>query len=340
MKNSVTMSQMCRLIKPFFLMAFFFLLITACYSPVMQRTGFSIKRLATSECRVFQHKLGETCVPFKPQRIIALEDGWILDPLLALGIKPVGTVTFAKHVDVNFRGLSASEVSGIEIVGNGGQASLEKILKLKPDLILSFDDIFDNHNYQLLSQIAPTIPIEFDKVRHSFKDNLRFIAQIVNREEKAEKLIFTYEAKIKKLQQLLIDNNLDKLTVSILEYLGKNTFELQRGDIIYFQIFSDLGLNMPHRPGNLYYYPSFSIEVVDRYDADIMFFVSLNSNKKRLSSHFNGVLSSLKAVKNKRVYIVDPHLWWVYGPLGVNKLLDEISQYLLGSDKNPSISKI
>ena len=59
--------------------------------------------------------------------------------------------------------------------------------------------------------------------------------------------------------------------------------------------------------------------------------MSVNGNKEKLSSHFNGILSSLNAVKNKRAYIVDPYLWWVYGPLGVNKLLDELPKYLLES---------
>jgi iron complex transport system substrate-binding protein len=316
-------------IKPFLLAALSCLfIITACYRPVTQKT----QTLPTaSECRVIQHKLGETCVPLKPQRIIALEDGWILDPLLALGIKPVGTSTFAKDVDINFRGLSAEDISGIEIVGNSGQASLEKILTLKPDLILSFDDIFDSHNYRLLSQIAPTVPIEFDKIRHSFKDNLRWIARIVNREEKAESLLIQYDKKIKKIRQLLIDKNLEKSTLSIIEYLGRDSFELQRCDIIYFQIFSDIGLNMPHRPVNPDDSALFNIEVVDKYDADIIFFVSLKGDRERLSSYLQGILSSLKAAKNKRAYIADPHLWWVYGPLGVNRLLDDISKYLLGS---------
>ncbi|WP_026736233.1 ABC transporter substrate-binding protein [Fischerella sp. PCC 9605] len=324
-------NPMHRLIKPFLLMAFSFLLITACYSPVTQKSDISKKQLATSECRVIQHKLGETCVPYKPQRIIALEDAWIVDPLLALGIKPVGTVTFAKQVNVNFRGLSADELAGIEIVGNGGQPSLEKILRLKPDLILSFNDPFDSNNYKLLSQIAPTVPIDFNRVRHSFKDNLRFIAQLVGREEKAEKILLQYQERIKELQNILADNNLEKAKVSIIEYLGGNSFELQRGDIIYFQIFSDLGLDMPHRPLNPDDSALFNIEVINRYDADILFFVSLNSNKEKLLSHWNGILSSLKAVKNKRAYIVDPNLWWVYGPLGVNRLLDELPKYLLES---------
>ncbi|RUR75925.1 iron siderophore-binding protein [Chlorogloeopsis fritschii PCC 6912] len=320
-----------RLKKLFLLVAFSFLLITACYSSITQKPNISKKQLATSECRVIQHQLGETCIPLKPQRIIALEDAWIVDPLLALGIKPVGTVTFAKQVNVNFRGLSADELAGIEIVGNGGQPSLEKILSLKPDLILSFNDPFDSNNYKLLSQIAPTVPIEFDRVRHSFKDNLRFIAQLVGREEKAEKILLQYQERIKELQKILVNNNLYKSKVSILEYLGGNTFELQRGDIIYFQIFSDIGLDMPHKPLNPDDSVLFNIEVIDKFDADILFFVSLNSNKEQLSSRFNGILSSLKAVKNKRAHIVDPYLWWVYGPLGVNKLLDELPKYLLES---------
>jgi len=45
-------------------------------------------------CRVIQHESGETCVPLKPQRIVALRPDTTLDPLVALGIKPVGYTSY------------------------------------------------------------------------------------------------------------------------------------------------------------------------------------------------------------------------------------------------------
>ncbi len=41
---------------------------------------------------------------------------------------------------------------------------------------------------------------------------------------------------------------------------------------------------------------------------------------------------SFKAVKNKQVYEVDQNIWFAGGPLGANKILDDLFKYLV---KNP-----
>jgi len=178
--------KMYRLLKPFLIMVFSFLLITACYNPVNQKPDISPKQVATAECKVVKHKFGETCIPIKPQRIISLEDAWILDPLLALGVKPVGTAIMTKE---RFsRTLPADKVAGIEIIGNTAQPSVEKIIQLKPDLILSLDFI-SAEQYNLLSEIAHTALIEFDKAKLSLKDNLRLVDQLVGEEEKVDNVL-------------------------------------------------------------------------------------------------------------------------------------------------------
>jgi hypothetical protein len=57
----------------------------------------------------------------------------------------------------------------------------------------------------------------------------------------------------------------------------------------------------------------------------------LDNFDNKPSSYFfqNPLISSLKAFKNKRAYIVKSDTWWSYGPLGMNKLLDELPKYLL-----------
>ncbi|MHC5748534.1 MAG: iron-siderophore ABC transporter substrate-binding protein, partial [Nostoc sp.] len=47
------------------------------------------QKLPTSECRLIKHELGETCVPLKPQRIIAV-DSIALEALVALDQTPIG----------------------------------------------------------------------------------------------------------------------------------------------------------------------------------------------------------------------------------------------------------
>jgi iron complex transport system substrate-binding protein len=80
-----------RLIKPFLLMALSLILITACYQPIIQKPDISTENLeGSAKCRVVQHKLGESCIPTHPKRIVILDEYYLLDIVSVLNIKPVG----------------------------------------------------------------------------------------------------------------------------------------------------------------------------------------------------------------------------------------------------------
>ncbi|MEH2290106.1 iron-siderophore ABC transporter substrate-binding protein [Nostoc sp.] len=319
--------QQPRLIKPLLLMAFSFLLIiTACHSPVTQATKTSTRYLAPkSDCQVIQHALDEICIPVNPQRIIALDIPWTLDPLLALGIKPVGTAIYGDE-SVGFSGLSPDEVAGIELVGLTASPSLEKILALKPDLMLSLD-VHDDKNYAQLSAIAPTVLREYDKIKTSFQENFRAIAQLVDQEEKAEKILAQYQKRVEALRKSL-GKPLQGTKTSVIQSDGSN-FWISPKYTNYFQILNDIGV--PLKPIFIKQNESvpFSIEVIDKFDADILFIVS---HTDKPASHFlqNPLIASLAAVKNNRAYVVEQAIWYApYGPLGMNRLLDDISKHLL-----------
>ncbi len=137
-------------------------------------SGFWAIKLATMD-----YSFGTACIPAKPQRIVALDIPVILDSLLALGIKPVGMVADNyERAGKYFPALFPDKVGGIETVDTEASPSLEKILTLKPDLILSFD-VPSERYYKQLSAIAPTVIMESDKGKLPFKETLRFIARLV-----------------------------------------------------------------------------------------------------------------------------------------------------------------
>ncbi|QYO64664.1 ABC transporter substrate-binding protein [Leptolyngbya sp. 7M] len=115
--------------------------------------------MTPAECRVVQHELGETCVPLNLQRIIALDPNVTLDPLIALGIKPIGYGSYNFGEKESPFGVSLDDVAGATMVGYPDQASLEKILLLKPDLILTSHYKPQPSQYELLSAIAPTVQV-------------------------------------------------------------------------------------------------------------------------------------------------------------------------------------
>ncbi|MFQ4141103.1 iron-siderophore ABC transporter substrate-binding protein [Chlorogloeopsis sp. ULAP02] len=314
--------QSHRLIKPFLLMAFSLLLITACDQPVSQRHNISLK--PSVECRVIQHKFGETCVPFKPQRIIALAPETSLDPLIALGIKPIGFTSYNfKGEEVHY-GVSFDQVKGAKNVGDVSQPSLEKILMLKPDLILSSD----RHQYKLLSAIAPSVPVSYPTNfkmpanKAFFKETLRYVAKIVGEETKAEEVLNQYNQRIEELKKRL-GNQLEQIEISVIFYSDGWIGEPMKNVDSISTILTDMGVHQKFLSPGKY----LNIETINEFDTDILFIIDVE--RKTSSFYFqHPIFSSLKVFKNNRVYFVTPEKWYTLGISGANKVLDDLFKYL------------
>jgi iron complex transport system substrate-binding protein len=317
-------NQLYRLTKPFLLMAFSLLLITACYQPLIQKPHISLKHPV--ECRVIKHELGETCVPLKPRRIIALDPENTLDPLIALGIKPIGFTSYKSKGKETMYGVSFDEVTGAKNVGHVHQPSLEKILLLKPDLILSTDV----HQYKLLSAIAPTVPVPYPNYKMPvnkafFKENLRYVAKIVGEEAKAESVLSQYQIRIEELKKR-IGNQLEQAEISVLFHTDGYIWTIIKGIKPISPILTDLGLRYKFAlPGNGAW--NLSIETIGEYDSDILFIVDID--RRGASFYFKNLMfRSLKAFKNNRVYFVTPEKWYTLGISAANKVLDDLFKYL------------
>lgn len=312
MKNS-----MYCLVKPFLLIALSFLLTTACYSPVIQKPDLPIT--SSPGCRIVQHKLGETCIPVKPKRIIALDPRYIADPLLAIGIQPIGIAFDIVREKEVLDGLTPDDIKSIANVGNVFNPSLERILKLKPDLILALD-IAHEKIYKQLSTIAPTVLMNY-KENISFKNKLLYLAQLLNREAEADKVLFHYQARIEKLKKQL-SHKPQEIEVNVLLYF-QGRFFIPMYDHPSHEIFSDIGL--AHKIQRKY--KAISVEILNQYDADILFIMDFDSKPKPFFLK-NPLIASLNAVKHNRAYFVDAIKWSAGGILGVNRMLDDIFKYL------------
>ena len=305
-------------VKPLLLMALSFFLTTACYSSAIHESTISTNH--APDCEVIQHKLGEICIPFEPKRIIALDPGIIADPLLALGIRPVGIATFSNlQGKEDLAGLTSDEVEGIARVGDVIKPSLERILKLKPDLILGM--YFHEQVYEQLSAIAPTILVEEQK-DEPIKKYLRYLAQVLNKEVEAERVLSQYQNQIKKIRGKL-NRQPKEIEVTVLVYYS-GSFYLSRTEDSPHQIFSDIGLtdNISET------FSPISIETIDKYDADILFIMDYDAKP---TSFFlqNALIASLNAVKNNRAYVIEAEKWHSGGILGLNKMPGDLEKYLI-----------
>jgi iron complex transport system substrate-binding protein len=312
-------------IKPLLLMALSFLLTTACYSPVIHKSDIPITH--SPECRVVQHKLGAICIPVEPKRIITLDSASLADPLLALGIRPIGMGTHNLEGKEDLAGLTSDEVEGITKVGDVYNPSLERILKLKPDLILGM--YFHETIYKQLSAIAPTVLVEQQKY-NPIKKNLRYLAQVLNKELEADRVLSQYQARIRKLREKL-NRQPQEIEVTVLEH-HSGSFYLPGSEDAPHEIFSDIGLihNISDTDER-----QISIEVLDKYDADILFIMDYVGRPKSFFLQ-NPLIASLNAVKNNRAYFVKAYKWHPGGPLGANRMLDDIfvRRYFEVSPKN------
>ena len=156
-----------------------------------------------------------------------------------------------------------------------------------------------------------------------FKKNLRYLAQILNRKAEANKIISQYQARLEKLKEKL-NRKPEEIEVAVLVYHDSQFFISSKYHTSH-EIFSDIGLNNKVASGEWGH--TISLEVLSQYDADVLFIVDY---EKKTQSFFleNPLIASLDAVKNNRAYFVDAHIWSTNGPLGVNKILDDLFQYL------------
>ncbi|MEM8832333.1 MAG: iron-siderophore ABC transporter substrate-binding protein [Cyanobacteria bacterium P01_G01_bin.19] len=331
-------NQLGRFAKPFLLMILISILAsTACNRGSDQKINIPSRESEnTSECRAIQHRLGAACIPLEPERIIALDVPAILDPLLALDIKPVGTVSDLWGGGRYFPAVLPELVTGIESVGLEATPSLEKIAALKPDLILMPDHT--DQSYQQLSAIAPTVLIDVFRDKIPIKENFRYIAQLVGKEEKAEEVLDQYQKRVEDFRKQLGDQ-LQNMEISAIAHYS-NEFWVTPNNDSGFEVMKDIGL--PIKPIFLEQdeWATFSIEVIDRYDADILFIIE-DADEDGSTSYLSQepLILSLEAVKNGRAYIVSPKIWTFGGPIGMNLFLDDLAKYLLEGKQDPHFEK-
>ncbi|WP_414523802.1 iron-siderophore ABC transporter substrate-binding protein [Umezakia ovalisporum] len=304
-----------------------FCIFTACHT--YPDANLPTPKLFKSQCHLIKHQLGVTCVPNNPQRIIATEQV-SLEALIALGLKPIGTVDTA--FVASKANLLQNEMKGIVYIGKEHNFNLETILKLNPDLIISLYGI-EAENYKLFSQIAPTVKLNY--VHKQWQETLLDIAKIVNKTTTAKALLNEYQQRLAKLRTALGDK-IHKLEVSVSRFHGGVKLPEFRSQFSFpGSILAEVGINMPVHQRQLINSPDdtlvkLTLERIDLLDADVLF-IAVDPGAKKLFTQYQNthLWQTLNVVQNQRVYTVDSS-YWIFGSiLSAHAILDDLFKYLL-----------
>lgn len=282
----------------------------------------------TDDCRIVKDMTGNVCIPSNPSKIVTLWRSHFASAL-ALDVTPIATQDFG-YLPEYLR----KKAQGVQSLGS--EPNLEKILLLKPDLIISNSRLQNIH--QMLSEIAPVVMVYHPRPPLTWKGNLETVASILGKEKEADRVIENYERRIEKLKASLGES---RLTTQVSVATVSQTFGIHSygSQPTIGRILNDLGFQRPpSQRGDFFSKENISVENLFDIDGDILFLSYSNDEaSKKLFDRLqqNALWQKLNVVQKNRVYIVDSAHWYSFDALAANAILDDLEKYLVnekGSD--------
>jgi iron complex transport system substrate-binding protein len=279
---------------------------------------------------MIQHALGETCVPNRPQRVIVLGIPTLGDAM-ALGVKPIASIVYFDDPPPYL----AKHLESIQSLGKEGQPNLEKILALKPDLIIG-TKYSSEATYNQLSKIAPTVVDNWEGYP-SWRNHFNFVAKVLNKNEEAKQVWAEYNQRIASLKTSL-GNRLQDSEVSFV-HICCGTIDIDLKNSFNGGILADAGIRRPPSQavpieGGI---TLLSEERLIDIDGDILFVATdgEKSIQKLAELKQNPLWKNLRAVQQNQVYPVNYPTWRGGNPLAADAVIDDLVKYLV-NDGQPT----
>lgn len=146
--------------------------------------------------RMIHTVMGDVEVPMKPQRIVSY---YLSGNIYAFDIEPIGL----DSVGESFAGL----VKEAQVVNFSNS---EEVMALNPDLIVLSNDYF----YEDMAKIAPTVLVPYEM---SVEEQITFLGQVLNEEEKAIQILENYHNIIDRNKSAIAQAGLLDKTVTVVE---------------------------------------------------------------------------------------------------------------------------
>ncbi|WP_147917496.1 ABC transporter substrate-binding protein [Ruania zhangjianzhongii] len=224
-----------------------------------------------------EHAFGSTTIDAEPTQVVTL--GWgATEAALALGVAPVGIEAQTYAVDEEgllpwvAEELDAQGVAPTMIPATVEEPAYEDIDALEPDLILAPYSGITEDQYELLSEIAPTVAYPDQAWTTPWRDVIDIVGQSLGLAEEAEALVSDLDGQLAEAAEA--HPELDGLTVAAVWDVG-GTFYVYKPADARVGFLLDLGLvSAPaveelDTGGDTFLY-GLSYEQTDRLEADLV----------------------------------------------------------------------
>ncbi|GAA0430742.1 MAG: ABC transporter substrate-binding protein [Bacillota bacterium] len=258
-----------------------------------------------SETRTIEY-LGEAyTVPKTVEKVVvtgameAMEDATVLDVNL----------TGAISVGGEFPEIYAAATEEAESIGEKQQPNFEKILELKPDVILGTTK-FPEEVQEKLQKIAPTILVSH--ISTNWEANLKLMAELTGKQADAETILSEYESDMATAEESLTEK-LQGKKVAAIRVRGGQVFVYPEGVFFNPVLYDELGLEVPDEVKKAKTQEAISVEQLADMNPDYLFVQFSTSENEENETAFeemkkNSIVQNINAFKNDHVFVnvVDP----------------------------------
>ncbi|MFU8645967.1 ABC transporter substrate-binding protein [Lysinibacillus sp. RSDA_15] len=308
-------------------------ILGGCNETPTENKGISTKETSTSAIqqdttdwpRTIKDALGkEIVIEKKPEKIASI---WYFYPeiLVALGEPP--TASTDKEYLSSLAYLNG-KLDSTEELGDKLSPSIEKTLSTEPDFILATE----HHEklYESLEKIAPVITLKYQDIYEDWQYGLRTVAEIIGKEDEAEKVI-------EKMMQAITTGREDLKSIEgesvalIVSWDGKTFNVLGEDNPVYTLAFDkEKGLGLtPDITFNGKSNQFSAFEGISTIQADHIFLIGDITKKETLLSELNenNVWNNMNAVKKGNIHLMDTSAI-TGGPLAMEYALQNITKAL------------
>lgn len=244
----------------------------------------------------FTDEMGRSIsVDSPPQRIISLAPH-ITEILfdLGLGDRLVGVTQYSDYPEAAMK---------IERVGSYVRLNIEKIVSLDPDLVISTAGGNPREVVERLAALGLKVFVIHPKKIEDIYTNIRSIAEITGREEAGKKLAHSMKKRVDnivhKVQGLPRPRVFLQLGASPLLTASENTFI---GDLLKKAGGRNIAGAEPAR------YPVYSMEAIIKRGPDVIITMLMGSERDVAAKKYWEKWPTIPAVKNGRLFHIDPSL--------------------------------